>query len=191
MTLIITVKFSLAFVLLFSLVDFFFLHYLTCFLELICVLLSLIHVFLIYWEDKTLPLVSPVGVCGQISTLQTKKESLLFCVYGIISFLSLFVQVLVSIRASPFFSLSTFSSWEKVWLSAGIFHLSGAWDTLEGTQRKNDWGIKQTKQKIVIMSNEEGFCFSQRAPWGCFLQYHPFFSALESVYSGHGYSCCQ
>lgn len=89
MTLIITVKFSLAFILLFSFIYFFFIHYLTCFLELICVLLSLIHVFLIYWEDKTLPLLTPVGVCGQISAVQNKKESLLFCVYGIISFLSL------------------------------------------------------------------------------------------------------
>lgn len=93
MTCMITAKFSLAFILLFSLIYFFFIHYLACFLELICVLLNLIHVFLIYWEDKTLPLVSPVGVCSQISTSQNKNESLLFCVYGIISFLSLFVQV--------------------------------------------------------------------------------------------------
>lgn len=93
MTFIITVKFSLAFISLFSLIYFFFIHYLACFLEFICVLLSLIHVFLIYWEDKTLPLVSPVGVCGQISTLQNKNESLLFCVFGIISSLSLFVEV--------------------------------------------------------------------------------------------------
>lgn len=124
-----TVKFSLAFILLFSLIYFFFIHYLACFLALICVLLSLIHVFLIPWEDKTLPLVSPVGVCGQNSTLQNK--TVILCIWNN-SILITSCQVWVSIRASPFFSLSTFSSWGKVWLSAGAFHLSGAWDTLEG-----------------------------------------------------------
>lgn len=80
MTFIITVKFSLAFILLFSLIYFFFIHYLACFLALICVLLSLIHVFLIPWEDKTLPLVSPVGVCGQNSTLQNK--TVILCIWN-------------------------------------------------------------------------------------------------------------
>lgn len=103
MTFIIAVKFSWAFILLFSPIYCLFIHSLACLLEWICMFLSLIHVFLIHWEDKTLPLVNAVGVCGQISTSQNTNEPLLFCVYGIISFLSLYVQVWVSIRASPLF----------------------------------------------------------------------------------------
>lgn len=188
MTFIIAVKFSWAFILLFSPTYCLFIHYLACLLEWICMFLSLIHVFLIYWEDKTLPLVNPVGVCGQISALENRNEPLLFFVYGIISFLSLYVQVWVSIRASPFFPFQPPPPEGRCGCLLVFFIFLGPRIHLRGIQRKKDWGIKQ---KNCHYLNEEAFCFSRRAPWGWFLQYHPFFSALESVYSCHGYSCCQ
>lgn len=70
---IITVEFSLACILLLSLIYCFCIHYLACLLEIICVVLSPIHVFLMYWEDKTLSFVNEVSGCGQITTLQNKN----------------------------------------------------------------------------------------------------------------------
>lgn len=158
MTFIITVKLSLAFILLFSLIYCFFIHYLACLLELICVFLSLIHVFLIYWGNKTLPLVNPVGVWGQISTLQNKNEPLLFCVNGIISFLSLYVQVSVSIRASPFFPPP--SEGRCGCLLVFLIFLGARMHLREYKERK----IEGLTKKNCHYMNEEAFCFSQRAP---------------------------
>lgn len=70
---IITVELSLTFILLLSLIYCFCIHYLACLLEMVYVVLSLKHVVLMYWEDKTLSFVNQVRGCGQITTLQNKN----------------------------------------------------------------------------------------------------------------------
>lgn len=174
----IAVKFSLAFILLFSLIYLFFIHYLACFLELICVLSSQIHVFLIYWEDKTLPLVSPVGVCSQISTSQNKNESLLFCVYGIISSSSLFVQVWVSIGASPFIPFQPSAAEGRCGCLLVFFIFLGPGIHLREYKERMIEGLN--KKKVVIIWMKKLSAFHREHPEDDFFNITHFFFCLGS-----------